>query len=84
MLRLLEWLGRHAMLVLPAGIVVAMILPETDAPYPIVPPLIAMIYTVTFIRMDDLPALLRDMLTPIEILRQLLIAGFISSLCHYY
>ncbi|MGB1918469.1 MAG: hypothetical protein ACPHW5_02005 [Candidatus Puniceispirillales bacterium] len=77
MLRLLEWLGRHAMLVLPAGIVVAMMLPETDAPITlIVPPLIAMIYTVTFIRMD-LPALLRDMLTPIEILRQLLIAGFI-------
>jgi hypothetical protein len=77
MFRLLEWLGRNAMLVLPAGIVVALILPETDAPITlIVPPLIAVIYTVTFIRMD-LPALLRTMLTPMEILWQMLIAGFI-------
>lgn len=77
MTKLLEWLGRNAMLVLPAGIVVALILPETDAPIKgIVPPLIAIIYAVTFIRMD-LPALLRDMLKPMEIIRQLMIAGFI-------
>lgn len=77
MLHLLEWLGRHAMLVLPAGIFMALLLPETDSDITwIVPPLIAIIYTVTFIRMD-LPALLHDMLSPIEILRQLLIACFI-------
>jgi hypothetical protein len=77
MLTILNLLGQNAKLILPLGILFALCLPETEADITIiVPPLIMMIYAVTFIRMD-LMAMLRETLSAAHLFQQMIISAVI-------
>jgi hypothetical protein len=77
MLTILNLLGQNAKLILPLGILFALCLPKTEADITvIVPPLIMMIYAVTFIRMD-LMAMLRETLSAAHLFQQIMISAVI-------
>jgi len=80
MLTILNLLGQNAKLLLPLGIFFALCLPETQTDMSvIVPPLIMVIYAVTFIRMD-LMVMLRETLSPSHLFKQVLISAVILIL----
>ncbi len=80
MLTILNLLGQNAKLILPLGILFALCLPETGNDLSvIVPPLIMIIYAVTFIRMD-LMAMLRETLSPSHLIEQLVISAVLLIL----
>jgi len=52
-LRALQFIGTHARVILPAGIIVAVLLPEHQMRWDIIlPAIITFIYAASFIRLD--------------------------------
>ncbi len=73
----LSFLGRHARLALPSGIVIALLLPDIDARWDIILPLIiTAIYAASMIRLD-LRAALVSALRPSRLLFTIFLSSFI-------
>ena len=69
LLKLLEWLGVHARTLLPLGVIVAFLLPESDAFFkPAAPYILGLLVSVAMVRLDIL-AVLKDAVQPRRLIR---------------
>ena len=74
LLKLLEWLGVHARTLLPLGVIVAFLLPESGTFFkPTAPYILGLLVSVAMVRLDIL-AVLKDAVQPRRLIRNICLA----------
>ena len=74
LLKLLEWLGVHARTILPLGVIVAFLMPESGAFFkPVAPYILALLVSVAMVRLN-IASVLKDAVRPRRLIRNTCLA----------
>ena len=74
LLKLLEWLGVHARTILPLGVIVAFLMPESGTFFkPAAPYILALLVSAAMLRLD-IVSVLKDAVQPRRLIRNICLA----------